>query len=131
MDIIQYISKHSSDIVVILSFFGIFLEVTPIKINPVSSLLGWIGKNVNKEIIERISKLEIKVDENEKDRIRHEIYTFANNIRNRKRKYTVEEFKHIFEINEKYKKMGGNGQIKVEMKFIQEKYMEIGGEKDE
>lgn len=106
---------------------GVVIEFVPIKFNPISSILKWLGKNFNGEMIERISDLEMKVDNNEKDRIRHEIFTFANNMRNRKREYTAQEFQHIFEINEKYRKMGGNGQIKVEMKYIQEKYLELGG----
>ena len=108
----------------ILALAGIFVEIVPVKFNPISSLLKWIGKNLNGDLINRVEKLEEKVDENEKGRIRHEIYTFANNLRNSKREYTADEFQHIFKINEKYRKMGGNGQIKVEMKYIQEKYFE-------
>lgn len=111
----------------LLCMAGVVIEFVPIKFNPISSILKWLGKNFNGEMIDRISKLETKVDNNEKDRIRHEIFTFANNMRNRKREYTAQEFQHIFEINEKYRKMGGNGQIKVEMKYIQEKYLELGG----
>lgn len=111
----------------LLCMAGVVIEFVPIKFNPISSFLKWLGKNFNGEMIDRISELETKVDNNEKDRIRHEIFTFANNMRNRKREYTAQEFQHIFEINEKYRKMGGNGQIKVEMKYIQEKYLELGG----
>ena len=122
-DLLEIIKNISS----ILALAGIFVEIVPVKFNPISSLLKWIGKNLNGDLINRVEKLEEKVDENEKGRIRHEIYTFANNLRNSKREYTADEFQHIFEINEKYKKLGGNGQIKVEMKYIQEKYFELGG----
>ena len=124
---IEYLLKHANDLIGLLAIFGIAVEVTPVRYNPVTKILEYIGKNVNREMLDRINKLESKVDNNEKDRIRHEIFTFANNMRNDKRKYTAEEFQHIFEINEKYRKMGGNGQIKVEMKYIQEKYFELGG----
>lgn len=122
-DLLEIIKNISS----ILALAGIFVEIVPVKFNPISSLLKWIGKNLNGDLINRVEKLEEKVDENEKGRIRHEIYTFANNLRNSKREYTADEFQHIFEINEKYKKLGGNGQIKVEMKYIQDKYFELGG----
>ncbi len=122
-DLLEIIKNISS----ILALAGIFVEIVPVKFNPISSLLKWIGKNLNGDLINRVEKLEEKVDENEKGRIRHEIYTFANNLRNRKREYTADEFQHIFKINEKYKNLGGNGQIKVEMKYIQEKYFELGG----
>lgn len=128
MDMIGEILEQSKSILSILAILGIAVDLTPsIKINPVKEILKWIGKQINKEMLDRINKLETKVDENEKDRIRHEIYTFANNMRNNKRKYTAEEFKHIFDINEKYRSMGGNGRVKVEMKYIQEKYFELGG----
>lgn len=122
-DLLEIIKNISS----ILAVVGIFVEIVPVKFNPISSLLKWIGKNLNGDLINRVEKLEEKVDENEKGRIRHEIYTFANNLRNSKREYTADEFQHIFKINEKYKNLGGNGQIKVEMKYIQEKYFELGG----
>ena len=121
---IEYLLKHANDLIGLLAMCGIAIEITPVRFNPVTKILEYIGKNVNREMLDRINKLETKVDENEKDRIRHEIFTFANNMRNSKRQYTAEEFQHIFEINEKYRKMGGNGQIKVEMKYIQEKYFE-------
>lgn len=122
-DLLEIIKNISS----ILAVAGVFVEIVPVKFNPISSLLKWIGKNLNGDLINRVEKLEEKVDENEKGRIRHEIYTFANNLRNSKREYTADEFQHIFKINEKYKNLGGNGQIKVEMKYIQEKYFELGG----
>lgn len=122
-DLLEIIKNISS----ILALAGIFVEIVPVKFNPISSLLKWIGKNLNGDLINRVEKLEEKVDENEKGRIRHEIYTFANNLRNSKREYTADEFQHIFKINEKYKNLGGNGQIKVEMKYIQDKYFELGG----
>ena len=122
-DLLEIIKNISS----ILALAGIFVEIVPVKFNPISSLLKWIGKNLNGDLINRVDKLEEKVDENEKGRIRHEIYTFANNLRNSKREYTADEFQHIFKINEKYKMLGGNGQIKVEMKYIQDKYFELGG----
>lgn len=124
---IEYLLRHANDLIGLLAMCGIVIEITPVRFNPVTKILEYIGKNVNREMLDRINKLETKVDENEKDRIRHEIFTFANNMRNSKRQYTAEEFQHIFEINEKYRKMGGNGQIKVEMKYIQEKYFELGG----
>lgn len=119
--------RHLEIIPYILLALSIVVEITPIKINPLSRLLKWVGKQINGELMSRLTNLEIKVDNNEKDRIRHEIFTFANNLRNGKRIYTYEEFQHIFELNEKYKNMGGNGQIKIEMKYIQSEYLKLGG----
>lgn len=120
----------------VLSFFvvfGIFVEVTPIKINPVSSLLKFIGTNINADIKAEIAsvkdtvqKVDNKVDANEIDRIRWEILDFANSCRN-KRKHTREEFLHVISLNEKYHKILDergmtNGQIDIEYEYIEGLY---------
>lgn len=46
-------------IIVVLS---IFIEITPIKINPVSSFLKWIGKKANEDLKKQVEKLDEKVD---------------------------------------------------------------------
>ena len=39
-----------------------FIEITPIKINPISSLLKWIGSRINGEVIARVKKLESDIN---------------------------------------------------------------------
>lgn len=48
-------------IVGIVAVISIFIEITPIKINPITHFLKWLGKKVNGEIIDRFDKLENKV----------------------------------------------------------------------
>ena len=119
---------------------GIFVEITPIKINPVSTLLKFIGSNINADLKAEISavkteiettkesvqKIDNNVDNNEIDRIRWEILDFANTCRN-KRKHTREEFLHIIALNEKYHKIldergETNGQIDIEYDYIESIY---------
>ena len=119
---------------------SIFVEITPIKINPVSTLLKFIGSNINADLKAEISavkteiettkesvqKIDNKVDNNEIDRIRWEILDFANTCRN-KRKHTREEFLHIIALNEKYHKIldergETNGQIDIEYDYIESIY---------
>lgn len=45
-------------VVVILS---VFVEITPIKINPITSLLAWVGKKTNNELMGRVEALDEKV----------------------------------------------------------------------
>lgn len=111
----------------IIAILGLAVEITPIKINPLSWILKWLGRHFNGEIMDKLHELENKVDNNERDRIRHEIFTFGNNLRNETREYTAEEFKHIFDIYEKYENLGGNGKAKIEMKYIEEQYLKLGG----
>lgn len=46
----------------ILALLSIFIEITPIKFNPISMFLNWIGERTNKGITTRVEELEKKVD---------------------------------------------------------------------
>ena len=120
-------------VTLIIAFLGVFVEITPIKINPISSLLKYCGSKLNedlrndiKDMKSDIEKLDNKVDANEIDRIRWEILDFSNSCRN-KRKHTRDEFLHIIELNQKYHKIIKekgieNGQIDLEYDFIENIY---------
>ena len=127
-------------IFLILSFV---IEITPIKINPWTKLLKWIGKLLNNEtsekvdgLIHKVDKLETKIEqveisqiENEKDRIRWEVLDFANSCRNG-RKHTRDEFQHIVTLNTKYKALlkktgDANGVFEDEYEFIHKIYEEL------
>ena len=102
------------------------VEVTPIKVNPLSWLLKWVGSKVNGEMLKRIDKLEANVDTNEMDRIRWEVLDFANSCRNGRR-HTQDEFEHIITLVKKYegllKKCGKeNGVFEMEYKYIVKLY---------
>ena len=102
------------------------VEITPIKVNPLSWLLKWIGSKVNGEMIKRIEKLETNVDTNEMDRIRWEVLDFANSCRNGRR-HTQDEFEHIITLVKKYEalleKLGKeNGVFEMEYKYIVKLY---------
>lgn len=45
-------------LVVVLS---VFVEITPIKVNPVSTFLAWLGKKTNKELMESVTALDTRV----------------------------------------------------------------------
>ena len=102
------------------------IEVTPIKVNPLSWLLKWVGSRVNGEMLKRIDKLEANVDTNEMDRIRWEVLDFANSCRNGRR-HTQDEFEHIVTLVKKYEglleKLGKeNGVFEMEYKYIVKLY---------
>lgn len=112
------------------------IEIVPIKINPISSLLKWVGEKTNEasnkkivEIATRLTSVEESqktlnksVDQNEIDRIRYEVLEFANTCRNG-RKHTRDEFLHIIALTDKYKKLLEkydltNGVFEAEYKYI-------------
>ena len=112
---------------------SIFVEITPIKINPVSTLLKFIGSNINADLKAEISavkdtvqKVDNKVDDNEIDRIRWEILEFSNSCRSGKR-HTKEEFDHVINLNQKYHRIldereEENGQVDLAFEYIRKIY---------
>lgn len=117
----------------IVALISVFVEITPIKINPVSKALVWVGKKINGEVVSKVEDqgkklddLAKKMDENEIDRIRWEILDFANSCRNG-RHHTKDEFTHIIAQNDKYhrileRRSMTNGQTELEMQYIIEIY---------
>lgn len=93
----------------VLFVIGMFVQFTPaIKFNPITSILGWVGKAANGEVLKQIEVLKKRadeqrksIDENEMDRIRWEVLDFANACRNNVR-HTKDEFEHIISLNTKY-----------------------------
>lgn len=137
--VVEWIGKNLWSIIIIIS---IFIQITPIKINPWSALFKWIGKSLTGDackkidgLVEKIDKIDKDVDKinqdvmtNEKDRIRWEILDFANSCRNN-RKHTRDEFQHIVALNDKYIDLleethDKNGVFELEYDYIQKIYAE-------
>lgn len=112
-----------------------FVEITPIKVNPVTAFLGWLGNKFNGPVMEKLAEqdkamAEIRdtVDDNEIDRIRWEILAFSNSCRQGK-KHTLDEFAHIIDLNKKYhdildRRHLTNGRIDLEYSYIVKIYKE-------
>lgn len=45
----------SAGIVFLISFF---IEITPIKINPISKFLRWLGRKINGDVLEKVEEME-------------------------------------------------------------------------
>jgi hypothetical protein len=130
--VVEWIGKNLWTIIIVIS---IFIQITPIKVNPWSALFKWIGKTITGNacskidgLIDKVGKIEKDVKTNEKDRIRWEILDFANSCRN-DRKHTRDEFQHIVALNDKYKRLlketgDSNGVFEVEYNYIQDLYAE-------
>lgn len=128
--ILEWLSTNFLQIIVIAS---IFIQISPIKWNPITSFISWFGSLITKDIADKLDDLtddvvaiQEQVDENEKDRIRWEILNFANSCRNNC-KHTKDEFQHIIALNDKYKKLleltdDTNGVFEVEYEYIQQLY---------
>ena len=131
----QFAEWLSHNIIQIIVIVSIFIQITPIKWNPISSFIKWFGKLITEDVSKSVdelsnttSRLAAEVIENEKDRIRWEILDFANSCRNG-RKHTHDEFKHIITLNTKYKKLlkassDENGVFDREYDYIKKLYAE-------
>lgn len=129
---LEWMWNHIWTLIVILSCF---VEIAPIKWNPLSSIFKWIGKKITSETREELKQIKEDlndqrtiIEENEKDRIRWEILDFANSCRNG-RKHTKDEYQHIITLNDKYKglleKTGDkNGVFEAEYEYIKKLYAE-------
>lgn len=123
------LGQLAGDAALLFVIFTSLVEVTPIKINPITAVLRWFGNKINGPLMERLDDQDEKMDElrdsiddNEIDRIRWEILVFANSCREGQR-HTLDEFDHIIELNEKYHKILKrrnltNGKIDLEYRYI-------------
>ncbi len=137
--ILNWIVHNIIQIILVLS---IFIQITPIKFNPWSTLFQWVGKIITAESNKKIETLikdtdslkkqvtvvQTNLNENEKDRIRWEILDFANSCRNGRR-HTKDEFQHIIALNDKYRKLlaltnDKNGVFEMEYDYIKKLYGE-------
>lgn len=133
--VFDWIATNLPTIGWILAILSIFIQVSPIKINPWTALFRWLGTVIGGEngkkidgLINKVDEIESNVTENEKDRIRWEILDFANSCRNN-RKHTRDEFQHIITLNDKYRRLlektdDKNGVFEVEMEYIKDQYAE-------
>ena len=88
--------------------------------------------SLNQEQSAMLNDLDVKVDENEIDRIRWEILTFAKSCRHHS-ELGSDDFNHIFELHQKYEALlvqqgRTNGQIDVEFQFISNYYLKLSEE---
>ena len=117
----------------IFLLLSLFIEITPIKLSPISTFLSWLGKKMTGALANDVVELGVKVDaigekvdNNETDRIRYEILEFANSCQNT-RKHTKEEFNHVIGLHTKYmamldEKHKTNGQIDIAFSYIADLY---------
>lgn len=142
MTVQQILEWCGQNIVIVLVGLSALIQITPIKINPWTALFRWIGDKANEDLRNKVNGLNEKIDglskdmnslsdqrkEDEKDRIRWEVLYFANSCRNGRR-HTKDEYLHIIELNDKYKKLlketnDKNGVFEVEYEYIRQLYKE-------
>lgn len=122
----EEIKEYSIYMSAFISVVSIFVEISPVKINPISCILGWIGEKIYGSVKESIAALDRKIDDNEIDCLRREILDFANSCRN-KGKHTQDEFRNVISMNKKYheilkRRSTCNGVVDEDFRYIQNVY---------
>lgn len=128
------IKNDSGYIILLIAVFGACVEISPIKVNPLSSLLKWIGGLINKDIKDQISSvssqldnMQARIDKMEINETRSTILDFANSCMN-ERRHTKDEFDHIIDLHTEYEKTISekgmkNGRVDLAFKYISELYL--------
>lgn len=100
--IINFIREHwFSTSIELIVFVLTFIQVIPIKLNPWSAIARWVGKAINKEVIDKVDKLTNDVQKNKKDSDekwmsakRKDILRFGDEIRH-KENHSKEHFDQV------------------------------------
>jgi hypothetical protein len=93
-DVIQWLGNHLAGVIV---FLGFFVEITPIKINPIS----WIGKLLLKSTREEMTKMEERLNNNINS-VKTELMVEINSLKNQQESEDrdVKELVKVLEYNE-------------------------------
>lgn len=114
---------------------GILFELSPIKVNPISTILGWIGNKLNRDVKKNITELQkdiehVKSDlqEHKVESQRRDILDFADELIQGQKK-TKENFNNIIHLHDKYEKYVSengieNGQVDLAFSYISNKFRE-------
>lgn len=133
-DLMEYITFWN--VIKFILCSGVVVEFVPaIKLNPLSSLLKWIGKRLFKNVEEKFDIIEKKVDtiqtdlqDHKVESWRRDILDFSNSLMLGKKR-TKEDFDNIVLLHDRYEKYIierglENGQINLAYLYVSNKYKE-------
>lgn len=115
----------------LFALIGFFIEITPIKINPISSLFNKFGKAMNNEVNKKIDILskdfndyKNQKSEERKEDMQRAISDFANDIKHGIIKSET-QYKSIIKLCDKYLKNGWNSGVELDAQFIIDDYNDL------
>lgn len=131
--ILTLLGDNGGSIALIILGLSIFIEITPIKINPITACLKWIADELNKETKEQLSDVSSqltdisgRINMLEINDMRSKILDFSNSCLN-ERKHTKDEFEHIIDLHTQYvetisKYHMKNGRVDLAFQYISDLY---------
>ena len=115
----------TAGIVVLLSL----IQISPLKLNPWDTILGWMGKKLNGGMVKRLQEVEKQIRDMWINTHRQSILTFARECR-ADMHHDAEEWNHILSIADEYevycqKNTVSNGVVKADTEYIRGLYQEL------
>lgn len=127
-DIMDFIKDFGS----IVAIASVCIEITPIKINPLSCLFKKFGKALNSEVNQKVDKLTTELtmlktttEENRRKELKIHISNFASDLRHGVRK-SESQFIAIIELCDEYLNNKWNSKVRLDAEFIKEEYVRLG-----
>lgn len=115
----------TAGVVVLLSL----IQISPLKLNPWDTILGWMGKKLNGGMVKRLQEVEKQIRDMWINTHRQSILTFARECRVDMH-HDAEEWNHILSIADEYevycqKNTVSNGVVKADTEYIRGLYQEL------
>ena len=140
-DFLLYLQDNTGTCIAILTLLSVFVEIAPIKMNPLSSFIRWMSTYFNKDtktqldlITKQLHHVSNRIDIIEINDMRSSILDFANSCMHEK-KHTKEEFEHIIDLHTQYEetlteKGMKNGRVDLAFQYISQQYTKCLKEND-
>lgn len=116
--LMEMVVADRGPIVLVIVAVMTLLQITPVKINPWSAILKWLGKQLNSEVINKVDNLEKRLDahieetqENELQARRSSILDFSSSVI-RGVNYHREKFDFMIKECDRYEKYCKDNDIK-------------------
>ena len=108
------------------------VQISPLKLNPWDSILGWLGKKLNGATEKRLEELQKQVRDMWINTHRQSILTFARECRG-DIPHDAEEWNHILSIADEYevfckKNTVSNGVVKADTEYVRGLYQQLSRE---
>lgn len=65
--LMEMIVADRYSILAVVFILATIIQIAPIKINPWGAIFGWVGRQMNKEVIEKIDQVEKRLDDHIKE----------------------------------------------------------------
>lgn len=127
-ELITYIKDFGS----LIAILSVFVEVSPIKVNPLSYLFKKFGKAINADVNSKIDKLTDEIDilksvtkETRRKELKIHISNFASDLRHSVIK-SESQFIAIIELCDEYLENKWNSKVRLDAQFIKDEYLRLG-----